>query len=95
MKEKQISRTAILTAIYRAYHSVNDEPKIFDDFKATSILKKEEIDSFEHNMIDTLKSFDPQLASTFPNDTAIMAFMMQSIAVTPWFYAGLDTLKTF
>lgn len=30
MEDKQVSRTAQLTAIYRAYHSIHDYPKIFN-----------------------------------------------------------------
>ena len=38
MEDKQVSRTAQLTAIYRAYHSIHDYPKIFNDFLAQRII---------------------------------------------------------
>ncbi|MTI82710.1 MAG: hypothetical protein FH756_02185 [Firmicutes bacterium] len=38
MIEKQVSLTAIMSAYLRAFHSLHDEPKIFDDFLAHLIL---------------------------------------------------------
>ncbi|CQR70673.1 hypothetical protein SOV_41960 [Sporomusa ovata DSM 2662] len=35
MKEQQISRTALFTAHFPAYHALHDIPKIFDDFLAS------------------------------------------------------------
>ncbi|HEX3012471.1 MAG TPA: class I SAM-dependent methyltransferase [Syntrophomonadaceae bacterium] len=83
MKDKQVSRTAQFAAIYRAYHSINDNPKIFDDFLAASILEEGEMASFQQQMVATMKSYNPQLAASFPNEASIVAFMMQSMAATP------------
>lgn len=62
MKEKDPSFTAMITAYTRAYHSMNDTPKIFDDFLAYSLIPEEkrarieniliqakQIDNFKHN----------------------------------------------
>jgi methyltransferase (TIGR00027 family) len=62
MKEKDPSFTAMITAYTRAYHSMNDTPKIFDDFLAYSLIPEEkrvhienilikakQIDEFKHN----------------------------------------------
>ncbi|WP_199425735.1 class I SAM-dependent methyltransferase [Thermaerobacillus caldiproteolyticus] len=41
MKEDQVSLTAIMTAYLRAYHAMNDTPKIFDDFLACHLIPEE------------------------------------------------------
>ncbi|MEN6390949.1 MAG: class I SAM-dependent methyltransferase [Syntrophomonas sp.] len=41
MKEDQISLTAIMCAYLRAFHAMNDHPKIFDDFLAYRIIPEE------------------------------------------------------
>lgn len=41
MKEDQISLTAIMCAYLRAFHAMNDYPKIFDDFLAYHIIPEE------------------------------------------------------
>ena len=62
MEENLISRTALLAAIYRAYHSMQDDNKIFDDFLAKSILGDKELVSFKQQMVAGF--FNPQLAAT-------------------------------
>jgi methyltransferase (TIGR00027 family) len=62
MKEKDPSFTAMITAYTRAYHSMNDTPKIFDDLLAYSLIPEEkrihiekilikakQIDDLKHN----------------------------------------------
>jgi len=41
MKENQASYSAMITASIRAYHSMNDTPKIFDDFLAYRLIPQE------------------------------------------------------
>ncbi|NGQ96811.1 class I SAM-dependent methyltransferase [Brevibacillus sp. SYP-B805] len=41
MIENQVSLTAIMTAYLRAYHAMNDAPKIFDDFLADRLIPEE------------------------------------------------------
>jgi methyltransferase (TIGR00027 family) len=47
MKENQVSRTALMAAYLRSYHSIHDTPKIFDDFLADQLLTAEERQSFQ------------------------------------------------
>jgi len=42
MEEKQVSRTALLSAYFRGYHAEHVNPKIFNDFLAKKLLKVEE-----------------------------------------------------
>lgn len=51
MKENQVSRTAQLTSIFRAYHSMHDTPKIFDDFLAYRLLDEQDYISWEKQII--------------------------------------------
>ena len=41
MFENQVSLTAIMTAYCRAYHAMNDDPKIFDDSLAYLLIPEE------------------------------------------------------
>ena len=83
MKENQESRTALLTAYLRGYHSEHVNPKIFDDFMANKILTVEERNSFDQYILSGLKAFDPKLAASFPDEATALAFSMQIIAGSP------------
>jgi O-methyltransferase involved in polyketide biosynthesis len=41
MEKNQLSRTALITAFSRGYHSINDNSKIFDDL-ALQLLTEDE-----------------------------------------------------
>ncbi|MTV50068.1 SAM-dependent methyltransferase [Heliobacillus mobilis] len=82
MGNNKVSRTAILTAIYRAYHSRYDNEKVFDDYMAYQLLREDEYKSFVEQMVNAMKSYDPKFAASFPDDLSIISFMMQSMAVT-------------
>lgn len=43
----QASRTALITAFYRAYHTANENPKVFDDGMAAQLLTVDEYAFFE------------------------------------------------
>ena len=78
MEETQFIRNALITAYQRAYHAVHDAPKIFDDFLAFDFLTEEERASFEKFFLTSLQSYDPVLYASFPDQAAIMAWMMQT-----------------
>jgi len=42
MEKNQLSRTALIRAFSRGYHSINDNSKIFDDFLALQLLTEDE-----------------------------------------------------
>ncbi|MCL6479171.1 MAG: class I SAM-dependent methyltransferase [Peptococcaceae bacterium] len=83
MEENQISRTAMGSAHVRAYHAMNDSPKIFDDFLAYSLLKEEEREAFKQFLAATLQSDDPVRAALFPDQATASAWMMQMMASVP------------
>lgn len=75
-----ISQTAIKAACYRAYHSLCDQPKIFDDFLALQLIGEHEYELFKAQNIQGFKTAAPDFAATLPNDEALLAFMMQAMA---------------
>ncbi|MGE5404680.1 MAG: class I SAM-dependent methyltransferase [Candidatus Saccharibacteria bacterium] len=74
------SRTAIITACYRAFHALNDEPKIFDDSLALQLVSADEYKTFQAQMVGGFRASAPDYAASFPNDGAIMSFMMRAMA---------------
>lgn len=75
-KVDNMSQTAVKAACYRAYHSVCDQPKIFDDFLALPLIGEDEYILFKAQNIEGLKLAAPDFAASFPNDEALLAFMM-------------------
>jgi methyltransferase (TIGR00027 family) len=60
MKENQASFTAMLVAYMRAYHSMHDTPKIFDDFLAYCLIPEDKRKQIEQY----LTCWDKQLYGT-------------------------------
>jgi methyltransferase (TIGR00027 family) len=50
MKENQASFSAMMTAYIRAYHSMHDTPKIFDDFLAYRLIPQKVLTSIEQGL---------------------------------------------
>ena len=83
MKENQASFTAMMVAYMRAYHSMHETPKIFDDFLAYDLIPEEKRALIEQYLIehyltceDRLDNldhagllFDQVIASTFLKQT--------------------------
>lgn len=83
MEEKQVSRTALLSAYIRGYHSEHVNPKIFNDSLANKLLKVEERNSFDQYLLTGIKAFNPKLAASFPDEATALAFTMQMIYGPP------------
>ena len=60
MKENQASFTAMLVAYMRAYHSIHDAPKIFDDFLAYDLIPEEKRALIEQHLIEQNVTFGQQ-----------------------------------
>jgi len=67
MIENQVSRSAFVTAYVRAYHSLHDEPKIFDDFLAHRIIPEDIQALIEQDLVSSLQSTDPERAKLCPD----------------------------
>lgn len=61
---KQKSMTALISAFSRAYHSENNEVKIFDDKIAKLILTSEEYSQISNSMSGGIKFFNPDFRGT-------------------------------
>ncbi len=64
MKENQASFTAMSVAYMRAYHSIYDAPKIFDDFLAYDLIPEEKRELIEKHLIEQYVTWDQQLKDT-------------------------------
>lgn len=84
MKDNQVSLTALITAYVRAYHSIYDEPKIFDDFLAKDMLTKEELENIGDNLAKAIHFFDPEGARLYTDKKSALARVMriQSAPIT-------------
>jgi methyltransferase (TIGR00027 family) len=96
MKENQSSVTAMVTAFSRAYHSIHDREKIFDDFLADKLFSAEEHLFLGKAIAELLKLVNPEKAETNPDLETAIAWVMQhhtaSIALSRARYAE-DNLK--
>ena len=64
MKDNQASFTAMSVAYMRAYHSMYDTPKIFDDFLAYDLIPEEKRALIEKHLIEQYVTWDQQLNDT-------------------------------
>src|SRR2546430_2425649 len=64
MEVDSYSRTAVMVAMVRAYHSAEPEPRIFDDPLANALLTRAEHDIFPKMAAEGLRRLDPALAET-------------------------------
>jgi len=83
MQIDQVSRTAQITAYSRGYHSLYDDPKIFNDFLANHLLTKEERVSIEERMMASLQMNNPACADGFSDTSTALRWIMQSQAAAP------------
>ena len=67
MDKTQVSLTAIMTAYLRSYHSRYDNPKIFDDFLAYSVIPEENRNLIEQGFLNSVQLNDPEFAATSPD----------------------------
>lgn len=70
--------TAIVTAFGRAYHSLYDEPKIFDDFLAKDMMTQETFDFISHSLASSLSFFDPETAARMLPENEALAYVMRA-----------------
>jgi methyltransferase (TIGR00027 family) len=71
------SLSALFSAFARAYHARYDSPKIFNDSLAEQLFAPEEFATFERNLAEALKFFNPQAAAARPDPQAALAWVMQ------------------
>ncbi|AWB46075.1 SAM-dependent methyltransferase [Paenibacillus sp. CAA11] len=65
MKKNESSLTSLISAFGRAYHSIYDTPKIFDDFIAKDLISQKEFEDIRENMIKGIQFFNIEIAQRF------------------------------
>lgn len=84
MEINKASLTAIVSAFGRAYHSLNDEPKIFNDYLADKMITDDEFRNISKNMIEGIKFFNPKEAHLYQDEKSILKWVIQTqISPTP------------
>lgn len=78
MEEDRVSVTALISAFGRAFHAMNDTPKIFDDFLAYQMLSEEGYKDLGQNLGEALKVFDPERAASCLDQETALALMMRT-----------------
>ena len=84
MKENQASFTALSVAYMRAYHTMHDTTKIFDDFLAYHMIPEEKRELIEQHLIEHYlpceKGLDnPEPTELFVDKVITSTFLMQAI----------------
>lgn len=84
METNKASLTALVSAFGRAYHSLYDEPKIFNDYLAQQLIHKEEFQGISKNMAEGIHFFNPDEAHLYPDQQSALKWVVQTqIAPTP------------
>lgn len=65
MKDQGSSVTSLVSAFARAYHSINDTPKLFDDFLAKDMISPEEFSMIRENMFGGIAFFNKEVGEKF------------------------------
>lgn len=71
------SLTALISAFGRAYHSIHDEPKIFDDFLAKSMMTEETFLFIGKSLAGSIGFFDPEFAAGKPSEDQACSHLMK------------------
>lgn len=81
MENNKPSATALITAYGRAYHSINESPKIFDDFLAKPLITEEEYKSISDILGKSINfSFPEKATPCIDNASALKSVIQNQIA---------------
>lgn len=82
MIENRASVTSVVTAYSRAYHSLNDNPKIFDDFMAVRLFSEEEFQYLGKMMAESLNFLNQAAADSCKDQETALKCVMKFNAPT-------------
>lgn len=77
MNENKASLTALISAFGRAFHSLNESPKIFDDFLARNMFSDDEYAFFSQSMAQLLSFSNPERAALCEDQKAAIAQVLR------------------
>jgi len=83
MKQNESSLTSLVSAFGRAYHSIYDTPKIFDDFIARQLISEEEFSAISKNMVNGIQFFNKDIGRRFKDDPAEILKWITQIQLSP------------
>lgn len=78
---EQKSMTALVSAFSRAYHSVQNKEKVFDDYLAKDILSQNEYEQIASNMSKGINFFNPSFEGT--QDEALRWIVDNQLSPSP------------
>lgn len=78
MKDNKGSITALITAFGRAYHSKNDELKVFDDFLVKQLITEEEYENISNNLAGGIGFFVPDKAKVCKDKESALKIVIQN-----------------
>ncbi len=93
MKENQASFSAMTTAYIRAYHSMNDTLKIFDDFLAYRLIPQEVRELIEQGLTKEKQFNDSERTAPISDQTTTFASLMKATNVLSRARYTEDTLE--
>lgn len=77
MENNKSSVTALITAYGRAYHSINEWPKIFDDFVVKELIE-EEYEGISYNLAAGVNFFVPEKAELCKDSESALRVVIQN-----------------
>jgi methyltransferase (TIGR00027 family) len=83
MKQNESSVTSLITAFARAYHSLNDTPKIFDDYLAKELISQNEFSDISQNLIRGISYLNPEIGHRFQDQPDEMLKWIAQIQLSP------------
>jgi methyltransferase (TIGR00027 family) len=83
VKQNESSLTSLVSAFARAYHSLYDTPKIFDDFIAKNLISQKEFSNIRENMIQGIQFFNKDTDQRIQDDPDEMLKWIIQVQLSP------------
>ncbi len=87
MKDNQASFTAMMVAYMRAYHSMHDNSKIFDDFLAYNLIPEEKRTIIEQHLVEYYLNLNKEL-----NDSKHTTSLSDQITTSTHFMQAINNV---
>ncbi|MEL4025941.1 class I SAM-dependent methyltransferase [Lysinibacillus endophyticus] len=83
MDHNQSSITSLMTAFGRAYHFLNDTPKIYEDSVAIDLITDKEFREISDNLIKAVHLLNPDIASKYERQPAELIKWFTQVQLSP------------
>ena len=78
MEKDKASITALITAYGRVYHSINESPKIFDDFLGRELITKEEYEGIGNTLAEGINFVLPDKSALCKDKESALKMVIQN-----------------